>query len=660
MGILKKFLIKNKKTRGFTLLEILLVIAIITILSAVIIPISQTVFTQSSLDIATHNLQSDLYRAYTYAREGKNDSAWGVNIVDHKVTFFATNSADFNETSEIQPSITINSVLLNDHKIQVVFAKGTGLPDIPDDVDTIVLTSLQGISKTIAINNLGFISFYNNSYTLAYIADSNGTIDGISPQTVAYGASGTPVTAIPNENYHFTQWTDFSTDNPRTDSNVIADISVTANFDLNQLILNYIADANGSILPAYSASQSIVYGNDASQVTAMADTGYHFTHWDSDNNATQNPRTDTNIISSATHTAYFDINYYSLNYTASSHGSISGNASQSKAYNSSGDQVTAVADSNYHFSYWDDGYPSNPRTDNPITHNISAVAHFAINQITLTYTAGIGGSLNNGNNTQTQTVNYGGNGTAVTAVPSGGYYFTGWSDGNLSNPRTDLNVTSNLSVTANFSNQYTLVYTAGSGGTLSGSASQIVIYNGNGTAITAVPNSGYHFVNWSDGSTSNPRTDTGIHANLSVTANFTTTQFTLTYTAGSNGTLNGGSPQTQTINQGSNGSPVTAVANSGYHFVNWSDLSTANPRTDTNVQGNISVTARFTVDCGDSFVDARDSNSYPIVSIGFQCWMAKNLAYLPSVSPSASGNDTDPYYYVYNYDYDYLIIPSYQ
>ena len=267
----------------------------------------------------------------------------------------------------------------------------------------------------------------------------------------------------------------------------------------------------------------------------------------------------------------------------------------------------------------------------------------------MTYTAGIGGSLNNGNNTQTQTVNYGGNGTAVTAVPSGGYYFTGWSDGNLSNPRTDLNVTSNLSVTANFSNQYTLVYTAGSGGTLSGSASQIVIYNGNGTAITAVPNSGYHFVNWSDGSTSNPRTDTGIHANLSVTANFTTTQFTLTYTAGSNGTLNGGSPQTQTINQGSNGSPVTAVANSGYHFVNWSDLSTANPRTDTNVQGNISVTARFTVDCGDSFVDARDSNSYPIVSIGFQCWMAKNLAYLPSVSPSASGNDTDPYYYVYNY-----------
>jgi hypothetical protein len=70
-----------------------------------------------------------------------------------------------------------------------------------------------------------------------------------------------------------------------------------------------------------------------------------------------------------------------------------------------------------------------------------------------------------------------------------------------------------------------------------------------------------------------------------------TNTYTLTYTAGANGTISGTSPQT--VNSGASGTAVTAVANSGYHFVNWSDSKTANPRTDTNVTSNISVTANF-------------------------------------------------------------------
>ena len=38
------------------------------------------------------------------------------------------------------------------------------------------------------------------------------------------------MTAVPDAGYEFVDWSDSSTDNPRTDSNVTADISVTANF----------------------------------------------------------------------------------------------------------------------------------------------------------------------------------------------------------------------------------------------------------------------------------------------------------------------------------------------------------------------------------------------------------------------------------------------
>lgn len=67
---------------------------------------------------------------------------------------------------------------------------------------------------------------------------------------------------------------------------------------------------------------------------------------------------------------------------------------------------------------------------------------------------------------------------------------------------------------------YTLTYVAGEGGTITGDSPQTVAEGENGTEITAVPNAGYHFVDWSDGVTAASRTDTNVTEDISVTANF--------------------------------------------------------------------------------------------------------------------------------------------
>ena len=143
-------------------------------------------------------------------------------------------------------------------------------------------------------------------------------------------------------------------------------------------------------------------------------------------------------------------------------------------------------------------------------------------------------------------------------------------------------------------NVYTLEYSAGANGSIAGSVTQTVNHGSDGTMVTAVPNTGYKFVDWSDGSIANPRIDLNATDDISVTANFTEITYTLNYTAGANGSIAGS--VTQTVNHGSDGTMVTAVPNTGYKFVDWSDGSIANPRIDLNITADLNIFANFVLD----------------------------------------------------------------
>ncbi len=68
--------------------------------------------------------------------------------------------------------------------------------------------------------------------------------------------------------------------------------------------------------------------------------------------------------------------------------------------------------------------------------------------------------------------------------------------------------------------RHTLQYTSAGGGSLEGELQQIRIPGLSGTVVTAIPDKGFTFVEWSDGSTENPRRDLKVTSDFNVTAIF--------------------------------------------------------------------------------------------------------------------------------------------
>ena len=222
--------------------------------------------------------------------------------------------------------------------------------------------------------------------------------------------------------------------------------------------------------------------------------------------------------------------HYTLSYTAGAGGSISGAAKQTVLSGRSGSQVTAVANSGYHFVSWSDGVTSAARTDTNVTANLSVTANFASNQVTYTlnFKAGSGGRISG---VTPQYLSPGGKSSPVTAAPNTGYHFVRWTgDGRFvtttDNPLTVKNVQASQNITANFAiNQYLILFVAGNHGDIIGDQHQMVNYGGSTTTVTAVPDRGHRFVNWTDASNhvvgcSATLKLTNVTAGRVITANF--------------------------------------------------------------------------------------------------------------------------------------------
>ncbi len=114
---------------------------------------------------------------------------------------------------------------------------------------------------------------------------------------------------------------------------------------------------------------------------------------------------------------------------------------------------------------------------------------------------------------------------AVTAVPSVGCKFTGWTGDYVGseNPLTLKNITQPMSVTATFEMGNCMVsFVAGANGSVRGPIPQTVVYGAATTPVTAVPSEGYLFTGWTGDYTGsdNPLTIASVSEDMMVTANF--------------------------------------------------------------------------------------------------------------------------------------------
>ena len=386
------------------------------------------------------------------------------------------------------------------------------------------------------------------------------------------------LTATPNTGYHFVQWSDGNTDNARTVI-VTKDTSFTAIFAADGTTYAVNTDVNDPSMGSVSGGGEYSEGETVTLIATPKE-GYHFVKWSDEN--TDNPRTIT-VTGETNLTAIFAINTYTVTATTddASKGSVTGGGTYNHGETAT---LTATPEEGYHFVQWSDGNTDNARTVTA-TQDSVFTAIFAANSTTYTVTADVNdpsmGSVSGGGEySEGETV-------TLIATPKEGYHFVKWSDENTDNPRT-ITVTGETNLTAIFAiNTYTVTATTddASKGSVTGGGT----YNHGETAtLTATPEEGYHFVQWSDGNTDNARTVTATQDSV-FTAIFAINTYTVTATTddASKGSVTGGG----TYNHGETAT-LTATPNAGYCFFGWSDGSTENPRAVTATQDS-TITAIF-------------------------------------------------------------------
>ena len=263
--------------------------------------------------------------------------------------------------------------------------------------------------------------------------------------------------------------------------------------------------------------------------------------------------------------------------------------------------VTASANNGFNFTNWtengnmvssDASYTFTVNGNRNLVANFTAIQYFTISTSS---NPTVGGTTLGGGTFQQ------GQSCTVHATANQYYTFTNWTEnGNVvsTNANYTFTVNSNRNLVANFGAvEYTVNANASptSGGTITGTGNY---HHGETCTLTATPNQGYSFVNWTRAGavvSTEPSYSFTVTGNITYTAHFETVTYSVAVSANpsNGGTVTGGG----TFNQGQS-CTVTATANNGFSFTNWTEngnVVSTNANYTFTVNSNRNLVANFNV-----------------------------------------------------------------
>lgn len=480
-------------------------------------------------------------------------------------------------------------------------------------------TQVTAATKMAAKDTTVYAHWTSNtrSYTVSY-QTTYGTLNRTS-QSIAYNSKGSCTLTMPDNTdeftYTFVGWytaangggtkvgSELTLETPAIKGTVTYYAYVTRSTKSYTHTFN--ANGGGTVNPATITK---AYNTALGTLPTVSRTGYTFVGWFDTSAASGGTQatTTTKVTGTKTWYARWSINSYTFTFDKNG-GNTPSTTTITKEYNTAVGTLptcTRNADNTYTYAFagWFDTSASSGGTQlttaTKVTSNKTWYARWTSTYKNYTVTwNGNGGTPSK----SSSSFHYNDAlGTLPTATRTG-YTFKGWSTSNTGtvNISTTTKVTANVTYYAVWTiNSYTWTFDA-NGGT--GDTTKTLNYNATlstlptaSRASTAANN--YTFAGWfdTDASTGGTQltTSTKCTSNKTWYARWTasTRQYKLTVTAGTGGTVSGGG----TYNYNASAT-LKATANSGYHFVKWSDGNTSATRTVT-VTKDATYTATFEQD----------------------------------------------------------------
>ncbi|XHH09006.1 MAG: PQQ-binding-like beta-propeller repeat protein [Candidatus Bathyarchaeia archaeon] len=348
----------------------------------------------------------------------------------------------------------------------------------------------------------------------------------------------------------------------------------------NQYTLTMNSVGHGTVSPG---NQTSIAAGTTLDLVAIPDEGWVFEGWSGDASGTTNTTIimNSNKVVTATFTENPLVNLVIV--TVGQGSVIPGNASYSSG---SSVDLKAIPAAGWSFSGWSGDASGIENTTITMAESKTVTATFTQDTYYLTMITVGQGTVTPGNSSYLS-----GATVDIKAFNSEGWIFGGWTGAAVGSENRTLTMTSNLTVTATFTqNSYTLtIITSGQGTVLPGNQSYL---SGTVVDLEAINTAGWTFEGWTGDASGTTNTSITMTTNKTVTATFTQNSYTLTMITIGQGTVSAGN-QTVLSNTVID---LEAFNAAGWSFSGWTGDVSGSQNTTITMTGNKTVTATFTQD----------------------------------------------------------------